>query len=66
MSEPACCARCGTPAQQGPDGRPVVPWTWSTAQDATDPSQPTRTLLCERCTREHARSIEAKLGSDWW
>jgi hypothetical protein len=25
-----------------------------------------REYLCERCTREHARDIEAKTATEWW
>jgi len=57
------CASCGrSPAVDEPVSAGEVPWTWSIAQD--DDGQ--TTVLCQQCTREHARSIEAKLDADWW
>ena len=56
------CAACGrSPKVDEPDGAGGVPWTWSTAQEDGQTS-----VLCDHCTREHARSIEAKLDADWW
>ena len=49
------CARCGQQAQGGDTA------TWSTA---TGPEGTTR--LCGACTREHLRSIEARLDEQWW
>jgi hypothetical protein len=48
------CARCGVAA----DGRPT---TWS-----SELSDRGTSWLCERCTRENLRSIEARLGQEWW
>ena len=48
------CTRCGTSAA----GQPL---TWSTA---TGPRG--TTLLCDRCTRDHVRAIEAKLDEEHW
>jgi hypothetical protein len=62
MSPEVRCAGCGRPPRVdepgGPDG---IPWTWSIGTD-----EGRRAALCEGCTREHARSIEAKLDSEWW
>ena len=56
------CAACGrSPNDDEPDGAGGVPWTWSTAQEDGGTS-----VLCDECTREHARNIEAKLDPDWW
>jgi len=53
-SPAATCSRCGTCA-------PEQPLTWSTA------TGPRGTILvCDRCTREHVRSIEAKLDEEHW
>ncbi len=61
-SGPAGCAGCGRePRPDEPIGAGDVPWTWSTAVD-----EGTTTVLCDACTREHARSIEAKLDAEWW
>ena len=38
-----------------------LPWTWSVGRD-----DGRETVLCDVCTREHARSIEAKLDAEWW
>ena len=57
------CAACGrSPAVDEAVGAGGVPWTWSTAQEEDGQT----TVLCQPCTREHARSIEAKLDADWW
>jgi hypothetical protein len=54
-AEPAACATCGTVA-------PVAaPITWSAAVEAGR-----RVWTCDRCARDHLRSIEAKLDSSWW
>ncbi|MDQ6874255.1 MAG: hypothetical protein M3042_04205 [Actinomycetota bacterium] len=48
------CERCGhaVPA-------PPVTWTMQTESGR-------RSWLCEHCTREQVRSIEAKLDDVWW
>ena len=48
------CARCGRRAT-------VVPATWSWE---AGPEGLLR--LCDTCTREHLRSIEARLDERWW
>jgi hypothetical protein len=49
------CGSCGSVADTA---RPV---TWSVSVEAGR-----RVWTCERCAREHVRSIEAKLDSSWW
>ena len=49
------CSLCGALAADG------APLDWSTSTGRTG----TR-LLCEGCTREHLRSLEAKLDEAWW
>ena len=51
------CRRCGTVAGTEAD----VPLGWSTSVDGDRID-----LLCDRCTREHVRDIEAKLDDEWW
>ena len=51
---PVSCAGCGTVVEP----RPL---TWSTQVSARG-----RTWLCERCTRDNARSIEGRLDEAWW
>jgi transposase len=53
----ASCSVCGTTVEGDP------PLTWSTAT-ATGPRG--RTLVCDRCTRDNVRSIEARLDEQWW
>jgi hypothetical protein len=52
------CDRCGTSPAGGDD---TVPLGWAVSVEAAG----TRTY-CETCAREHLRSIEAKLDSEWW
>ena len=48
------CALCGATS-------PALPLGWATAVERG------RTVHhCERCSREHVRSMEAKLDSDYW
>jgi hypothetical protein len=54
-AEPAVCATCGAVAA-GPS-----PMTWSAGVEAGR-----RVWTCDRCARDHLRSIEAKLDSSWW
>ena len=49
------CAACGTVAAT------ALPLSWSAATEAGR-----RVWICERCARQHVRSIEAKLDSAWW
>lgn len=52
----AICDYCGT---TDPGDEP--PLTWSMAVE----NGKTR-IFCEQCSREHLRSIESKLDSEWW
>jgi hypothetical protein len=36
-----------------------VGWSSSTSKRGVQ-------LVCDRCTREHVRDIEAKLDEEWW
>ncbi|HET9650326.1 MAG TPA: hypothetical protein VFP34_19125 [Microlunatus sp.] len=59
---PVACTGCGrAPAMGDAVGVSGVPWTWSVAHDGDRV-----TVLCTDCAREHARSIEAKLDTEWW
>lgn len=49
------CSLCGALTADG------APLEWSTSASRTGTQ-----LLCEVCTREHLRSIEAKLAEAWW
>ena len=52
------CNFCGrTP----PDDPATVPLTWVTSIENGVPK-----VYCDTCAREHLRSIEAKLDSEWW
>ncbi|MFZ5869833.1 MAG: hypothetical protein ACOYXW_04790 [Actinomycetota bacterium] len=60
MGARAVCDRCGTPVPPGtPDDQAPLGWSFGVERGRT-------TWICERCTRENARSIEGKLGTDWW
>jgi hypothetical protein len=49
------CSTCGAVAAE------EMPLTWSAAVEGGR-----RQWTCDRCAREHVRSIEAKLDSSWW
>jgi hypothetical protein len=51
---PVTCAWCGTTA----DGAPL---TWSTSFE-----RGRVVLYCDRCSRDHLRSLEAKLDPEYW
>jgi hypothetical protein len=67
------CDFCGTPApgstpadssesQSDDGGMPdEVPMTWVTSMENGK-----RRVYCDRCSRDHLRSIESKLDSEWW
>jgi hypothetical protein len=57
MAAPTTCSVCGAPA---PDGEPVLAG-WSTSSSSRGVQ-----WVCTSCTREHVRSIEAKLDEEWW
>lgn len=48
------CGWCGTQVEEAPP-------TWS-----SQTSERGVQLLCEECTRANLRSIEARLGDEWW
>jgi hypothetical protein len=54
---PPVCATCGRVPQDEPAAR--LTWTRGVEKD-----RPVWT--CDRCSREHLRSIEGKLDSAWW
>ncbi|RSS61516.1 hypothetical protein [Streptomyces sp. WAC06614] len=49
------CARCGTPAPEGPPPT----WTCSVENGA-------RQYFCVDCARANLRAIEGRLDSSWW
>jgi hypothetical protein len=62
MPSPVRCAGCGRSPRPDENVGPVgIPWTWSVGSD-----EGRQTALCDACTRQHARSIEAKLDAEWW
>ena len=52
------CARCGATAPGPDDGLPGG-WSLATSERGLD-------RLCDRCTRENVRAIEARLDEEWW
>jgi hypothetical protein len=50
------CAFCGQVAEG--DEPPI---TWTSAVE-----HGTLNHFCDRCSREHLRSMESKLDSEWW
>ena len=54
-TEVVACSACGTTAPDPP------PLTWSTSSGPRGTS-----WVCDRCTRAHVRSIEAKLDEEHW
>jgi hypothetical protein len=53
---PPTCDFCGTTAPGS-----ELPLTWATSVENGKAK-----TYCERCAREHVRSIESKLDSEWW
>ena len=51
------CSQCGTAAPG--DGSLPPGWSFATGRRGIE-------WLCDACTREHVRSIEAKLPEEWW
>jgi hypothetical protein len=51
------CSSCGTAAP--PDDTWRLTWTSGIERGRM-------TWVCDRCSRENLRSIEAKLDSEWW
>ena len=61
----ATCDLCGVTSQRDGDAddddAEPLPLTWSTAVEGDR-----RRTNCDRCSREHLRSIESKLDREWW
>jgi hypothetical protein len=56
----SACSRCGAISDDDGGGEGLPPgWSLATSRRGTD-------RLCERCTRDHVRDIEAKLDEEWW
>ncbi|WP_188779146.1 hypothetical protein [Marmoricola endophyticus] len=49
------CAHCGRVVAEPP------PLTWTSATEHGRLRH-----FCDRCSRDHLRSMEAKLDSEWW
>lgn len=56
--EPASCALCGTTAAE-------LPLTWTTSMEGSG-DRGRLLYYCDVCARDHLRSIEAKLDSEYW
>jgi hypothetical protein len=52
------CDMCG---ERAPGDPGTMPLTWVTSVENGK-----QRVYCERCARDHLRSIEAKLDSEWW
>lgn len=52
------CARCGATAAEPADGLPAG-WSLAASERGLD-------RLCDRCTRQNVRAIEARLDEEWW
>ncbi len=50
------CSFCGTAAE---GDTPPLTWTSATEHGRL-------VWFCDRCSREHLRSMEGKLDSEWW
>lgn len=63
MSEPSqlapVCATCG--AAPGADAAATARLTWTRGRE-----NGREVWTCDRCSRQHLRSIEGKLDSAWW
>jgi hypothetical protein len=62
----AICALCGTGSRPNAadDSRTesdTLPLTWVTSVDGGEAR-----VFCDRCARDHLRSIESRLDSEWW
>ncbi len=55
-ADPLHCSECG----RSPDAAEPT-WAWSRERQDDQ-----LLILCPACTRDHSRSIEAKLDHDWW
>ena len=64
VSGVAVCAFCGRDSAaeaESAERRDQVPLTWVTSLENGKPR-----VYCDRCARDHLRSIESKLDSEWW
>lgn len=57
------CAMCGRRAEPDRDGDPPATGCLDTIESRE--GQRVR-WICDQCTRQYVRSIEAKLGEEWW
>lgn len=51
------CVMCGCI----PEDKSAALLTWALGME-----KGSKVWTCDRCSREHLRSIEGKLDSDWW
>ena len=58
--QPMTCATCGA-QPGGADAVAAARLTWTRGVEAGQ-----ALWACDRCSREHLRSIEGKLDSAWW
>jgi hypothetical protein len=58
-SAPLVCSNCELRPEPGHEASARL--TWSRGSSGTTP-----VWTCDRCSREHLRSIEGKLDPDWW
>jgi hypothetical protein len=57
------CTMCGRTADTESDGDPPLAWCADIVESLDGP----RTKwICDVCTRQYVRSIEAKLDQEWW
>ncbi len=54
---------CGRTADPESDGDPPLAWCADIVESLDGPR--TR-WICDICTRQYVRSIEAKLDQEWW
>jgi len=57
------CTMCGRTADPESDGDPPLAWCADIVESLDGPR--TR-WICDICTRQYVRSIEAKLDQVWW
>jgi hypothetical protein len=57
------CSMCGRTADPRSDGDPPIGWCADIVESRDGPR---RRWICDVCTRKYVRSIESKLGTEWW